>query len=155
MVPLGQKAGAYEFLSIEGSSRIGTAYRVRNLMADRIEILRVLQRADEDREQANRFLREIKVHARLSHPNLVSFFGAEEIDDQLVMTSEYFEGVSLQQRLAERALPIDEAVGWMSQVLAGLEYAHEHGVVHREGSPVNIRIGEGGKGKLKGFGLAE
>src|SRR3989442_691860 len=106
MILLGQKAGGYEFLSIEGSSRIGTAYRVRNLVTDRIEILRVLQSAPEDREQANRFLREMKVHARLSHPNLVSFYGAAEIDHELVMTSEYFEGASLQRLLAERALPI-------------------------------------------------
>jgi serine/threonine-protein kinase len=155
MVSLGQTAGGYEFLSIEGTSRIGTAYRVRNLVADRIEILRVLQKADEDREQANRFLREIKVHARLSHPNLVSFYGAAEIDDQLVMTSECFESSSLQRWLANRALSISEATSWMSQVLAGLEYAHAHGVVHREVSPANILIGAEGKVKLTGFGLAK
>ena len=155
MVPLGQKAGGYEFLSIEGTSRIGTAYRVRNLVADRLEILRVLQRADEDREQASRFLREIKVHARLSHPNLVAFYGAAEIDDQLVMTSEYFEASSLQRWLAKRALSISEAIAWMSQVLAGLEYAHAHGVVHREVSPANSLIGVEGKVKLTGFGLAK
>src|SRR4030095_9689898 len=48
-----------------------------------------------------------------------------------------------------------EATAWMSQVLAGLEYAHEHGVVHREVSPANIRIGAEGKVKLTGFGLAK
>ena len=155
MVPLGQEAGGYKFLSIQGSSRIGTAYRVLNVVADRIEILRVLQRANEDREQTNRFLREIKVHARLSHPNLVAFYGAAEINEQLVTTSEYFEGASLQRWLGKRALPISEAVAWMSQVLAGLEYAHTHGVVHREVSSANILISAEGKVKLTGFGLAK
>src|SRR5439155_5628309 len=117
--------------------------------------LRVLQRAPEDHEEASRFLREMKVHARLSHPNLVLFYGAAEIDHELVMTSEYFEGASLQRLLSERALPINEAVSWMSQVLAGLNYAHEHAVVHREVSSANILISAEGKVKLTGFGLAK
>lgn len=155
MIKIGQEAGGYEFLSIQGTSRIGTAYKVRNLVTDRIEILRVLHRAPEDREEADRFLREMKVHARLSHPNLVSFYSAAEIDHELVMTSEFFEGTSLTGLLAERALSIEDAVASMSQVLAALDYAHEHGVVHREISPANILMSADGEVKLTGFGLAK
>jgi serine/threonine-protein kinase len=100
-------------------------------------------------------MREIKVHARLSHPNLVSFYGAAEIDHQVVVTSEHFEGASLQKRLLERSLPINEVVAWMLQVLAGLDYAHEHGVVHREVSSATILVSDEGKVKLTGFGLAK
>ena len=155
MISLGQEAGGYKFLAIEGTSRIGMAYRVWNLLLDRIEIVRVLQRAPENSEEADRFLREIKVHARLSHPNLVSFYGAAEIDRQLVTTSEYFESASLQRCLSERVLPISEAIAWMLQVLTGLDYAHGCGVVHREVSPTNILINAEGKVKLTGFGLAK
>ena len=155
MIKVGQVAGGYEVLSIQGTSRIGTAYKVQNLVTDRVEILRVLHRSPEDREEADRFLREMKVHARLSHPNLISFYSATEIDNELVMTSEFFEGTTLKELLAERALSIEEAVAAMSQVLAALDYAHEHGVMHREISPTNILIGEDGAVKLAGFGLAK
>src|SRR5882724_11843163 len=93
---VGQTAGGYEFVDIEENSRIGRAYKVRNLRADRVELLRVLPREQQlDREEIERFMREIKVHGRLSHPNIVSFYSATEIDGQMVTTSEYFEGTSL------------------------------------------------------------
>jgi serine/threonine protein kinase len=97
VIQIGQQAGGYEFIALRGCSRIGTAYKVRNITADRFEVLRVLEPGlQEDREEADRFLREIKVHARLLHGNIVSFYTATEIDNQLVMTSEFFEGTALQ-----------------------------------------------------------
>jgi len=155
MIKIGEQAGGYEFLSIQGTSRIGTAYKVRNVVTNRIEILRVLHRAPGDREEVERFLREMRVHARLAHPNLISFYSAAEIDHELVMTSEFFEGTNLTGLLAERPFSIEEAVAAMSQVLAGLEYAHEHGVVHREISPANIFVSADGHVKVAGFGLAK
>jgi serine/threonine protein kinase len=156
VIQVGQQAGGYEFLGLRGSSRIGTAYKVRNLATGRIEILRVLDKEfQDDREQADRFLREIKVHARLLHGNIVSFYTAAEIDDQLVMTSEFFEGTVLQRRLDAGPMPVEEAVDCMSQVLAALDYAHENGVVHREVSPANILLGSDSITKLTGFGLAK
>ncbi len=156
MIQIGQRAGGYEFLGLRGSSRIGTAYRVRNLTADRVEILRVLDKElQEDREQADRFLREIKVHARLLHGNIVSFYTATEIDNQLVMTSEFFDGTVLQRWLEAGPIPLKEAIACMSQVLAALDYAHEHAVVHREVSPANILLSVNGTAKLTGFGLAK
>jgi serine/threonine-protein kinase len=155
MIKIGQQAGGYEILSIHGTSRIGTAYKVRNVVTDRIEVLRVLHRASGDREETERFLREMRVHARLSHPNLISFYNAAEIENELVMTSEFFEGASLTGLLANGCLSIEESVAAMSQVLAALEYAHEHGVVHREISPANIFMSPDGVVKLAGFGLAK
>jgi len=153
---LGQQAGPYEFVAVEENSRTGCAYKVRNTMADRFELLRILpSELQENREEHERFLREIKVHARLSHPNIVSFHTATELSGQAVMISEYFEGTTLEKRLEAGPMQEKEAIACMSQVLAALSYAHEHGVVHREVSPPNIVLGPDGAVKLTGFGLAK
>jgi eukaryotic-like serine/threonine-protein kinase len=153
---IGQKTGVYEFIAVQDNVRIGRSYKVRNTIADRFEVLRVLSGDPRlDREEADRFLREIKVHARLSHPNIVSFYTAMELDNHLVMTSEFFEGISLEKRLEAGPMPVREAISRMYQVLAALNYAHEHGVVHREISTANILLGADGAVKLTGFGLAK
>jgi serine/threonine protein kinase len=153
---IGQIAGGYEFVSVQGNTRIGLGYKVRNVLAERLEVLRVLPKEPNlGREEMDRFLREIKVHARLSHPNIVSFYTATEIDSELVMTSEYFDGITLEQRLLMGRIPLQETVVCMSQVLSALNYAHELGVVHREVSPANILLGSDGTVKLTGFGMAK
>jgi serine/threonine protein kinase len=153
---IGQSAGPYEFVAIEGNSRIGAVYKVRNTFADRFELLRVLPKEQtQNREDVDRFLREIKVHARLSHPNIVSFYTATEIDGQVVTTSEWFEGTTLEKRLEAGPLPLAKALSCMLQVLAALSYAHELGIVHREISPANVLLGPDDCVKLTGFGLAK
>jgi len=153
---IGQKAGPYEFVGAQENSRTGCAYKVRNTVADRFELLRILpSELQENREERERFLREIRVHARLSHPNIVSFHTATELDGQAVMTSEFFEGTTLEKRLEAGPMPEQEAIACISRVLAALSYAHEHGVVHREVSPPNILLGPDGAVKLTGFGLAK
>jgi serine/threonine-protein kinase len=153
---IGQRTGVYEFVGIQDNSRSGRTYRVRNAVSDRFELLRILPKElQEDREEVERFLREIKVHSRLSHSNIVAFYSATELDNQLVMTSEFFEGITLETRLEAGPMPVKEAIACMAQVLAALEYAHEQGVVHREISPANILLGPDGVVKLTGFGLAK
>src|SRR5579859_201989 len=153
---VGQKTGVYEIVGIQENSRSGRTYKVRNTIADRFELLRILPRElQENREEVERFLREIKVHARLCHPNVVAFHSATELDNQLVVTSEYFEATSLEKRLEAGPMPIKEAIDCMSQVLAALSYAHENGVMHREISPANILLSDSGAVKLTGFGLAK
>ncbi len=153
---IGQRAGVYEFVGIQDNSRSGRTYSVRNAVADRFELLRILPRElQQNQEEVDRFLREIKVHSRLSHPNIVAFYTATELDNQLVMTSEFFEGITLETKLEAGAMPVKEAIAFMSQILSALNYAHEQGVVHREISPANILLGPDGAVKLTGFGLAK
>jgi serine/threonine-protein kinase len=153
---IGQKVGPYEIIAVQENSRTGRAYKVRNTMADRFELLRILpDELQENREEQERFLREIKVHARLSHPNIVSFHTATELAGQAVMTAEFFDGTTLEKRLEAEPMQEKEAVALMSRVLSALSYAHEHGVVHREVSPPNILLGPDGAVKLTGFGLAK
>src|SRR5262252_8871694 len=109
---VGQRVGCYEFLDVLDTSSCEIAYKVRNHLTQRLEALKVLSAdSSEDRENIERFLREIKVHAKLLHPNIVTFYNAAELDGQLVMTKELVEGITLAERLKRMgALPWIEAV---------------------------------------------
>ncbi len=153
---IGQTIGDYEFLDILESSKNGVTYKVRNVLAQRFEALKVLPKnLQDDQENVDRFLREMKVHARLTHPNIVAFYNAGQVEKQLIMTTELTEGLTLAQRQNGAPLPIPEAIDYISQVLAALSYAHSQGVVHREVTPSNITVTPDGTVKLSGFGLAK
>jgi len=100
-------------------------------------------------------MREIKVLARIQHPNIVSFFHARQLSEQLVLTTELVPGSTLEERLEVGRPPISQALEYMAKVLNALEYAHAHGVIHRDVTPENIIITPEGEVKLTGFGLAK
>src|SRR6266849_1111144 len=153
---IGKIAGGYEFLDVLDSNKTGVAYKVRNLKFNRVEMLRILPRnVQDDQERVERFLREVKVHARLSHPNIITFYNASEIDGQLVMTMELVEGTPLGWRLELGPLPYPEAIRYMSHVLEALSYAHSQGIVHRDVTPANILITPDNRIMLGGFGMAK
>lgn len=148
--------GGYEVVELLEESSDGVTYKVRNLLAERVETLRVLPKFFlDDQERVNRFLREAKVHSRISHPNIATFYHAAEIDGQLVMATEYVEGTTLAQRRELGPLPVAEGIDYVSQVLSALSYAHALGIVHREVTPANIILTSDGKVKLTGFRLAK
>lgn len=153
---VGEKIGSYDILDVVKGARIGVSYKVRNTLADRVEVLRVLPKdVQGDREQSDRFLREIKVHSRLTHPNIVTFYHAGLIDGQMIMTTEMTPGITLEQRIDQGPVPREEAIRLIRQALAALACAHELGVVHREISPANMILTPDGMLKLTGFGLAK
>src|SRR5258708_38400390 len=109
----------YEFLGIIDKPKAGVTYKVRNLATGEFEALRAMPGASaRDPESMERFLREIRVHARLSHPNIVSFHDALELDGQLVMTAEYVEGTTLAERCREGPLPSSDAIREICDVLS-------------------------------------
>jgi len=129
---------------------------VRNQLAARFEALKILpSELREDRERVERFLREAKVHARLTHPNIAAFYSAMEIEDELVMTMELVPGMTVEQRLMQGAIKLDQAVHYVMQVLDGLAFAHENGVVHRNISPSSIMVMPKGGVKIIEFGMAK
>jgi len=151
-----QTVGKYEFLGIIDKPKAGVTYKVRNLATGEFEVLRALpgsSHADHDAQE--RFLREIRVHTRLSHPNVVAFHDAQVLDGQLVMTSEFVEGQTLAERCRATPLPLPEAIHAISQVLSGLEEAHALGIVHRGITAEHVTITPAGEVKLGGFGLAK
>jgi serine/threonine protein kinase len=155
-ISTGQMIGDYEIIDVIESSQNGVTYKVRNVMLQRFEALRVLPKSfQDDQDKVTRFLREAKAHARMNHPNVVSFYHATQLDGQLVMTTELVEGTTLARRLELGALPLDDALEYISQVLSGIGHAHAVGVVHRDISPSNIILTPEGRVKLTGFALAK
>jgi serine/threonine protein kinase len=153
---IGKTVDGYEVVEVLGSSKTGVAYKVRNVFAQRFEVLKILPKSVQDDEEQNaRFLREIKVHAQLLHPNIVTFYNARQMAGQLVMTTEFVPGVTLAERLEAGPIAWRDACHFADQVLSALACAHEHGIVHRGLSSSNLMLTPEGSIRLTGFGLAK
>ncbi len=149
------RKGDYEILGVLGAGGMGKVYKVRNVFSDRIEAMKVLlPNLADQKELADRFLREIKVLASLNHPNIAALRTALMIDNQLVMIMEYVEGTTLAARLAQAAIPWRDAANYIDQVLAALGYAHKQNVIHRDIKPANMMLMPSGAIKLMDFGIA-
>jgi len=153
---LGQTYCGYKFLDVVKRSKTGVEYRVQNTLAQRMELLKVLPSgAQDDQEETDRFMREMRVRARLVHPNIVAFFTAMPLEGRLVMTTELVEGLPLSERLQLGPVPWREAVGFGRQILSAVNCAHEQKIIHRDITPDNIIAIPGGAVKLTNFRLAK
>jgi serine/threonine-protein kinase len=154
-IQIGDILGDYKVTGVLGRGGMGKVFRVRNLVSDREEAMKVvLPDLDEDPALADRFLREIKVHASLQHPNIAVLHTALRIESRLVMIMELVEGVSLEETLRHGPVEIPAAVDYLHQMLTALAFAHARGVVHRDIKPANILIASTGIVKLTDFGIA-
>ena len=135
---------------------MGRVYRVRNVISDRVEAMKILQpNLVSDPELAARFTAEIRCLASFDHPNIAQLRTAFQHENQLVMVMEFVEGATLEMRGSKTALAVDEVLGYASQVLAALSYAHSRGVVHRDLKPANMMVTGHGVIKLMDFGIAK
>jgi serine/threonine-protein kinase len=152
---IGSRVGDYEVLEVLGAGGMGRVYKVRNVISDRVEAMKVLlPDLEGDADLADRFMREIKVQASLDHPNIAALHTALRLDNQLLMFMEYLEGVTIDVVLRSGRIPIDKAIDYSVQVLSALSYAHAHGVVHRDLKPANMIVTPSGVVKLMDFGIA-
>ncbi len=153
---IGDRIGDYEIVGVLGAGGMGKVYKVRNVISDRVEAMKVLlPDLASVPELADRFMREIKVLAGLEHPNIAALRTAQRVDNQLIMVMELVEGVTLQDRLEQGRLPVPEALEYSAQVLSALSYAHARGVIHRDIKPANMMVTAGGTVKLMDFGIAK
>jgi eukaryotic-like serine/threonine-protein kinase len=150
-----KRIGDYEILNELGAGGMGKVYRVRNVIFDRIEAMKVLLPDLAGRQElADRFLREIKLMASLNHSNIAQLRTAFAAENQLVMIMEFLEGTNLAQRVERGPIPVADAVNYISQALSALGYAHQHGVIHRDIKPSNMMLTPQGVIKLMDFGIA-
>jgi eukaryotic-like serine/threonine-protein kinase len=149
------RTGDYEILGVLGAGGMGKVYKVRNVISDRVEAMKVLlPNLAGQKELADRFLREIKVLASLNHPNIAALRTALTVDNQLVMIMEYVEGTTLAAHLEGKAISWGDSLNYMDQVLAALSYAHKQNVIHRDIKPANMMLTPSGVIKLMDFGIA-
>jgi serine/threonine protein kinase len=152
---IGKTVGDYEIIALLGHGGMGRVFKVRNVISDRIDAMKsLLSCGDGETEAAERFIREIKVLAKLEHPNITSFRTAFRLNEEVLMIMEYVEGSSLSRKLQHHRLEVWRAVDYTCQVLSALGHAHNSGVLHRDVKPSNILIGAGDRVKLTDFGIA-
>ncbi|MGB8987378.1 MAG: serine/threonine-protein kinase [Candidatus Sulfotelmatobacter sp.] len=151
---VGQTIGDYEILSLLGRGGMGKVFKVRNLISDRIEAMKVLlPDVDSTPDLAERFLREIKLVATLDHPNIAGLRTALRSGNQMLMIMEYIDGQPLDHLQPHPPDP-RRAVHLIIQVLAALSYAHQRGVIHRDVKPSNVLVRPDHTVKLTDFGIA-
>ena len=109
----------------------------------------------DDPERLARFQREARVLASLNHPNIASIYGLEESGDTRALVLELVEGPTLAERIAQGAIPVEEALPIAKQIADALEAAHEAGVIHRDLKPANVKVRDDGMVKVLDFGLAK
>lgn len=138
-----------------GQGGMATVFLAEDLRHHRKVALKVLRPELAAAVGADRFLREIRIAAQLSHPHIVGLIDSGEADGLLYYVMFYVQGESLRERLdREKQLPIDEALRITRQVGDALAYAHERGVIHRDVKPDNILL-EGGHARVADFGIAK
>jgi len=154
---IGTHLGGYLIFELVGRGGMGAVYRARDEEQQRDIALKVLplDRLDDGRE-AERFQREAEVAVRFDHPNIVSVYGSGREEGYLYMAMELVEGESLRRRLRqEPKLSLDQALAVTEQVLAALQVAHEHHVIHRDIKAENVLLQEDGTAKVLDFGVAK
>lgn len=150
-------AGRYSLEGELGRGGMGIVYLAKDVRLDRPVAVKLLPpEMAAQPALRERFLREARTAARLSHPNIVPIHVVDEVDDFVFFVMSYVEGQTLGQRVRERGpLPPEEGVRVLREVAWALSYAHEKGVVHRDVKPENILLeAESGRAMVTDFGIA-
>ena len=138
-----------------GRGGMATVYLARDFKHDRPVALKVMHPELAHALGPERFEREIETAARLQHPHILTVLDSGEAAARLWFTMPYVEGESLRDRLRrEKQLPVDEAVRITREAAQALDYAHRHGVIHRDVKPENLLLTEDGNTLVADFGVA-
>lgn len=147
--------GDYRLLGLLGSGGMGTVYEAEDTTTGRRVALKMLEQHLDSPDMRQRFLREGRLAAGVSHPNSLYIFGSEEVEGVPVIIMEIAGGGTLKDTLKKRGpLPVPEAVDAILDVIAGLEAAYAGGVLHRDIKPSNCFVSPDGSVKIGDFGLS-
>jgi Tol biopolymer transport system component len=153
---LGTRLGPYEIAAQIGAGGMGVVYRARDTQLQRDVAIKVLPEAlAHDTERLARLEREARTLASLNHPNISQIHGLQESDGTKALVMELVEGPTLADRIADGAIPVDEALLIARQIAEALETAHEQGIIHRDLKPANVKVRPDGIVKVLDFGLAK
>jgi serine/threonine protein kinase/Tol biopolymer transport system component len=152
----GTRLGVYEITAKIGEGGMGQVYRARDTKLNRDVAMKVLPDSfASDTERLARFTREAQTLASLNHPNIAHIHGLEESSGACALVMELVEGDDVSQRIAQGAIPLDEAMPIAKQIAEALEAAHAQGIIHRDLKPANIKVRPDGQVKVLDFGLAK
>jgi TolB-like protein/Tfp pilus assembly protein PilF/predicted Ser/Thr protein kinase len=149
-------AGKYRIIEPIGRGGMGVVYRAEDIKLERTVALKFLPaELTENPEARERFIREAKAAAALSHPHICTVHEINEEGNEPFIVMEYVEGQSLKEKIQKGALEQAEALDIAVQVAEGLEDAHRKGIIHRDIKPGNIMVTDKGTAKVMDFGLAK
>jgi tetratricopeptide (TPR) repeat protein len=163
MWPVGHTVAHYHVDAVIGHGGMGVVYRARDLTLGRTVALKFLRPSlTDDHEARVRLETEAKAASALDHPNvaIVHEIGAvtsplnDADGDRLFIAMAYYPGETLRDKISRGPLPISEAVGYATQIAAGLACAHDAGIVHRDIKPANVMVNERGEAKILDFGVS-
>jgi len=149
-------AERYELQELVGTGGMSTVYRAHDRLLERHVAIKMLhEQFTADGESVERFRREARAVAQLSHPNIVTVIDRGEEDDRQFIVFEYVDGENLKALVdREGPLPEQEAIDFALQVAGALGFAHEQGLIHRDVKPQNVLLNDGRQAKVTDFGIA-
>ena len=151
----GTQIGPYEVVSLLGAGGMGEVYRARDHRLDRTVAVKVIRAPNgASQAQLERFQREARSLARISHPHICTLHDVGEHEGVAYLVMEFLEGETLGDRLEHGAIPLDQALTIAVQIAEALDALHKKGIVHRDLKPANVMLTSAGA-KLLDFGLAK
>jgi serine/threonine protein kinase len=152
---LGETLSHYRILERLGEGGMGVIYRALDTRLERTVALKVLRPETlDDPDRKRRFAREAKAASALNHPNIVTIYDIDGDRGVDFIAMEHVDGESLQRRLAQGRLPLEEVLRYARGVAEALAAAHTAGIVHRDVKPANVMVTRSGRIKVLDFGLA-
>ena len=153
---IGHTISHYKVLELLGQGGMGVVYKAEDTRLRRPVALKFLSPgALDDEEVRARFTREAQAAAALDHPNICATYGIDEDAGRAFIVMAYVRGEDLDKRIAQKTVPLAEALDIAIGVAQGLQEAHEKGIVHRDIKPGNIKVTSKGQAKVMDFGLAK
>jgi len=152
----GTRLGPYDVTALIGVGGMAEVYRATDTNLKRAVAIKVLpESVAGDADRLTRFQREAEVLASLNHPNIAAIYGLERSGGTTALVMELVEGPTLGDRIAQGAIPIDDALPIARQMGEALEAAHGQGIIHRDLKPANVKVRPDGMVKVLDFGLAK
>src|SRR5262249_24524814 len=146
----------YKVLELLDVGGMGAVYKAEHRLLERTVVLKIIRQDVLSKpEMVQRFLREAKLAASLTHPNIVTLHEAEQVGQSYFLVMEYLAGTGLLRMVQTRgSLPVAEACEWARQAALGLQCIHERGLVHRDIKPSNLFLVDQRRVKILDLGLA-
>src|SRR2546425_3598382 len=155
-IAAGTRLGRYEIRSKIGEGGMGEVYLAQDTKLDRKVALKILPtELASNRDRMERFIREAKAAAALSHPNIAQIFEIGEHDGTHFIAMEFIDGQTLREKIHRERTELRKLLRYLQHVAEGLAKAHAAGIVHRDLKPDNIMITREGHAKILDFGLAK